>query len=258
MPWLLALALGRRYAKISAGTCSSNSTPEVLAQPPPRPASAANLLRRPVPGPERHHKYSPIAELHYPLMEQVFGLCGALFAAFGAYSPLAVIYSPLVELHSPLAVLYSPFAALYSPFAEICSPLAELHAPLTERVPSRPTEEHREVLEEFPPVFRARLFRHLYRPVIQQSYLLSGATDAFIDTLACELAIELFMPDVTIVSQYDAGLEIYFMVRTPNSRTAYGSSRMDSPSRDPRIAGHGLILTTSNHIITNRSDRIAL
>ena len=36
-------------------------------------------------------------------------------------------------------------------------------------------EEHREVLEEFPPVFRARLFRHLYRPVIQQSYLLSGA-----------------------------------------------------------------------------------
>lgn len=101
-----------------------------------------------------------------------------------------------------------------------------------------------QVLEEFPPSFRSRLFRHLYRPVIQQSYLvrtlngsngrdppqksaaciapldthfwflselmlvsfpacsppptmtaqLDGVSHLFIDTLACELEIELFMP----------------------------------------------------------------
>ena len=62
-------------------------------------------------------------------------------------------------------------------------------------------EEHREVLEEFPPVFRARLFRHLYRPVIHRGYLLKGVSEAFIDMLACNLEVELFMPNVTIVSQ---------------------------------------------------------
>lgn len=66
-------------------------------------------------------------------------------------------------------------------------------------------EEHEEIIVGFPPVFRARLFRYMYRPVIQQAYLLEGVSEAFIDTLACELLIEIFMPGIVIVSQYDAG-----------------------------------------------------
>ena len=43
------------------------------------------------------------------------------------------------------------------------------------------------MLDEFPPVFKARLFRQLYRPVIMQSYLLWEVSNAFIDMVACEV-----------------------------------------------------------------------
>lgn len=52
--------------------------------------------------------------------------------------------------------------------------------------------EHAEVVEAFPPLFRARLFRIMYRPVIEKSYLLKGATDTFVDLLSCELIVHLF------------------------------------------------------------------
>lgn len=34
-------------------------------------------------------------------------------------------------------------------------------------------EEHAEIVSAFPPVFRARIFRILYKPIIEQSYLVS-------------------------------------------------------------------------------------
>ena len=68
------------------------------------------------------------------------------------------------------------------------------------------------MLDQIPPVFRARIFRLMYRHVIERPYLLEGVSDGFIDSLACELSIDLFMPHVTIVGQDDVGLELYFMV----------------------------------------------
>lgn len=52
--------------------------------------------------------------------------------------------------------------------------------------------EHADVVEAFPPLFRARLFRIMYRPVIERSFLLRGATDTFLDLLSCELVVHLF------------------------------------------------------------------
>lgn len=56
------------------------------------------------------------------------------------------------------------------------------------------TKEHKEVLEELPTVFRARIFRIVHRPIITKSYLLQGVSDALIDTLSVELKHELYMP----------------------------------------------------------------
>lgn len=36
-------------------------------------------------------------------------------------------------------------------------------------------------------------------------------SDALIDTVACELTVDIFMPHVTILTQLDAGLELYFI-----------------------------------------------
>lgn len=52
--------------------------------------------------------------------------------------------------------------------------------------------EHAEVAEAFPPLFRARLFRLMYRPVVEKSFLLRDATDTFLDLLSCELVVHLF------------------------------------------------------------------
>lgn len=74
------------------------------------------------------------------------------------------------------------------------------------------TKEHKEVLQELPSVFRARIFRLVYRPIILKSYLLVGASDAMIDTLACELQHELYMPGMAVVAQYHGVLELNFIV----------------------------------------------
>ena len=87
---------------------------------------------------------------------------------------------------------------------------SELHDFLLLKFNAR--EEHREIVDEFPPVFRARLFRYMYRPLVEQSYLLQNAGPTFIDLLATELHMEVFLPGVTVLTQADAPLSMYFVV----------------------------------------------
>jgi len=67
-------------------------------------------------------------------------------------------------------------------------------------------------MEEFPSVFKARIHRFLYRPIIDQSYFYQVSSDAFTDALSCLLTLELFMPSTDAVSQCDASLEMFFIV----------------------------------------------
>lgn len=67
-------------------------------------------------------------------------------------------------------------------------------------------------LDGFPAVFRTRIQRLLYRPVIELSFVGDIASDEFIDTLACVLTVEMFMPETDAVSQSDAAFEMFFMV----------------------------------------------
>jgi len=72
-------------------------------------------------------------------------------------------------------------------------------------------EDHREVMDSFPPVLLARVSRLLHLPVLAASPLLTGLGSAFVDLLACHVTIELFMPGVTVVSQFDASMELFFL-----------------------------------------------
>ena len=72
-------------------------------------------------------------------------------------------------------------------------------------------EEHREVLLTFPPVLRARVARLLHLPVLAAAPLLAGCGSGFLDALACHVTVELFMPGVVILSQFDASLELFFL-----------------------------------------------
>jgi ankyrin repeat protein len=72
-------------------------------------------------------------------------------------------------------------------------------------------EEHREVLDAFPPVLRARVSRLQHLPVLSAAPLLAGCHDAFVDALSCHVSVELFMPGVTILSQFDGSLELFFL-----------------------------------------------
>lgn len=69
-----------------------------------------------------------------------------------------------------------------------------------------------QIMEKFPPIFRAKILRHLYRPVLEGSYLLASVTDAFIDVLSCELAIEIFQEGISVVAQDDSAQELFFIV----------------------------------------------
>ncbi len=67
------------------------------------------------------------------------------------------------------------------------------------------------MLDAFPPVLRARVSRLLHLPVLAASPLLAGCGHGFVDALACHVSVELFMPGVTVLCQFDASLELFFI-----------------------------------------------
>ena len=73
-------------------------------------------------------------------------------------------------------------------------------------------KEHREILEEFPMVFKSRVHRFLFRPTIDASFFANVASEAFVDALSCVLNLELLMPSTDAVSQYDASFELFLVV----------------------------------------------
>lgn len=76
----------------------------------------------------------------------------------------------------------------------------------------RAREEHTEILQSFPPMFRSRIFRLLYKPIVSNTYMLLDAGDALIDVLATALSIELFQEGIPIVNQYETGLQLFFVI----------------------------------------------
>lgn len=52
-------------------------------------------------------------------------------------------------------------------------------------------DEHVEILETFPPILRAKLFRVMYRPIIESAYILDQVPDTFVDVLSCALQVEM-------------------------------------------------------------------
>jgi ankyrin repeat protein len=79
--------------------------------------------------------------------------------------------------------------------------------------PSHPSLHftHAQVLDAFPLVLRARVSRLLHLPVLAASPLLAGCGHGFVDALACHVSVELFMPGVTVLCQFDASLELFFI-----------------------------------------------
>ncbi len=67
------------------------------------------------------------------------------------------------------------------------------------------------MLESFPPVLRARVARLLHLPVLSATPLLADCGHGFVDALACQLAVELFMPGVAVLSQFDMSHELFFL-----------------------------------------------
>ena len=81
---------------------------------------------------------------------------------------------------------------------------------------------YKRFLEEFPTVFKSRIHRFLYRPIIDASYFTNVASDAFVDALSCILTLELFMPATDAISQFDASLEMFFIVSfSKNKKKTY-------------------------------------
>eukprot|EP01038_Epipyxis_sp_PR26KG_P016525 gene16525-22557_t len=73
-------------------------------------------------------------------------------------------------------------------------------------------KEHREVMNEFPSVFQSKVNRFLFKPSIDASFFSEIGSDAFIDSLACALTLEILMPYTDAVSQYDASSEMFILV----------------------------------------------
>lgn len=74
-------------------------------------------------------------------------------------------------------------------------------------------QEHREVLDALPPALRRRVAANLYRPLIERAYIFRGlpADDAFVGVFATSLVVELFMPFVSILTQGNPALELFFV-----------------------------------------------
>jgi CRP-like cAMP-binding protein len=74
------------------------------------------------------------------------------------------------------------------------------------------SEEHKEIVEEFPPFLKTKVNRIMYRPTIDASFFSSVVSDAFLDSLLCLLDFEILMPGTDAIMQYDAAVEMYFVV----------------------------------------------
>ena len=74
-------------------------------------------------------------------------------------------------------------------------------------------QEHREVLDSLPPALRRRVAANLYRPLIERAYIFRGlpSDDAFVGVFATSLVVELFMPFVSILTQGNPALELFFV-----------------------------------------------
>lgn len=74
------------------------------------------------------------------------------------------------------------------------------------------SKEHREILEEFPGVFKNRIQRILYRPVLEASLFGEIVSDGFIDHLSNIVKQEVLMPDTDFIFQDDAAEEMYIIL----------------------------------------------
>ena len=74
-------------------------------------------------------------------------------------------------------------------------------------------KERRAIMEEFPAVFRTRVQRLLFRPVVDASlFARVGTSDPFLDSLCCVLQLEVLINDTLAVRQNDAAFEMFLIV----------------------------------------------
>eukprot|EP00884_Botryococcus_braunii_P009821 jgi/Botrbrau1/18840/Bobra.177_2s0005.1 len=68
------------------------------------------------------------------------------------------------------------------------------------------------VLSIYPTTLRRRILRHLYGKYIQESYLFAGARQKFLDALLAACRIELYMPNVDILTDGEAVNELCLLL----------------------------------------------
>ena len=68
------------------------------------------------------------------------------------------------------------------------------------------------VLKAYPSSIRRRVLRQLYLPTLRQCYLFTGAKQRFLDALLAVSRVELYLPQVEIVSQGDYVNELFILV----------------------------------------------
>jgi CRP-like cAMP-binding protein len=98
-------------------------------------------------------------------------------------------------------------------------------------------QEHREVLDALPPALRRRVAANLYRPLIERAYIFRGLPrdDAFVGVFATSLVVELFMPFVSILTQGNPALELFFVA----SGSAVAVMSGDGVAGDPEPLSEG-------------------
>lgn len=70
-----------------------------------------------------------------------------------------------------------------------------------------------QVLAAYPSTIRRRVLRQLYLVALRRAYLFDGAKQRFLDALLASARVELYLPQVEVVSQGDHVNELFILVR---------------------------------------------
>ena len=112
------------------------------------------------------------------------------------------------------------------------------------------SQEHSDerVLASLPSTIRRRTLRHLYLSHIQRCYLFKGVKQKLLDALLAAGRIELYMPQVEVVSEGDHVNDLYVLLqgtiellnpRPTSSLVSASSADGDLVIGEAGISGHG-------------------